>query len=77
MIPDAKAPAEALSVAEVAEAVKYESVLPIRVLCSSHSDRAHAFVYLFHYTSKAVFHDQFQRPSKYRPNSLNPLEIRA
>lgn len=63
MVLDAKASAKTLSVAEVAETVEYETVLPIRVLLSSNSDCAHTFVYLFHYTSKAVFHDQSQRPS--------------
>lgn len=63
VIPDAKAPTEALSIAEVAETVEYEPVLPIFVLGSGHSDRVDVFVYLIHETSETVFHDQSHNPS--------------
>ena len=63
VITDAKTPTETLSVAEVSETVKDESVAPVFVLCSGDSDRACAFVYLFHYVVNTVFHDQSHNAS--------------
>jgi hypothetical protein len=61
MISDAKAPAETLSVAEVAETVEYESVAPVFVLALCDLGLANFVMYLIDDTGKAVFHVQSQR----------------
>ena len=63
MITDAKTPTETLSVAEAAQTVEYESVTPVFILGSGHSDRADLSVYLIHYVSESVGHDQVHNPS--------------
>ena len=63
MIAYAKATTKTLPVAEVAETVEYESVLPVLVLFSSHPYRTYVFVHLIHYVSESVGHAQSQSPS--------------
>ena len=61
MISDAKAPAETLSVAEVAETVKNKTMPPIFVLALRDLGIAEFVVYLIDDTGEAVFHVQSQR----------------